>query len=126
VVTRKSYPGVSLGRRFVSWVNRRLIGVLFGLCISDYNFVQVYDRGVLTKQECFSTATAFITVERIVRAHKAGHPVVAVEASYHPRTLGSSSSGNLRVVRESLRDMARLWLELTFHPQRRSEQGDVS
>jgi glycosyltransferase involved in cell wall biosynthesis len=112
VVTRRSYPGVSAGRRFVSWGNRTLTRWLFGLEIEDYNFVQVYRRSVLQEQQCFSTATAFITVERIVRAHHAGHRVVAIAADYHRRPSGVSSSGNWRVVRDSLRDMARLRLEL--------------
>jgi dolichol-phosphate mannosyltransferase len=120
VVTRRSYPGVSTGRRFVSWGNRSLIRVLFGLDITDYNFIQVYRRAVLAKLECFSTATAFITVERIVRAHHAGYRVVAVDADYHRREAGVSSSGNLRVVRDSFRDMLRLWLQLKRSPATRT------
>ena len=116
VVTRQSYPGVSSARRCVSWVNRTLIRVLFRTGISDYNFVQVYKRSVLEQLPCFSTATAFVTVERIVRAHHAGFRVVAVEADYHRREVGVSTSGNWRVVRDSLRDMVRLWLELRGLP----------
>ena len=112
VVTRKSYPGVSRARRFVSWGNRTLIRLLFGTRISDYNFVQVYKRSVLDQLRCFSRATAFVTVERIIRAHHLGFRVLAVEAEYHPRQTGASSSGNWRVVRDSVRDMTRLWLEL--------------
>ncbi len=112
VVTRKSYPGVSRLRLFVSWVNRSLIRLLFGTDITDYNFVQVYKRDVLEQLPCFSKATAFVTVERIIRAHHLGFRVVAVEAEYHRRETGVSSSGTWRVVRDSLRDMVRLWLEL--------------
>jgi hypothetical protein len=112
VVTRRSYPGVSWQRRLVSWGNRSLIRLLFGMDVSDYNFTQVYNRAMLLQLPCFSTATAFITVERIIRAHHAGYRVVAVAAAYHRREVGTSSSGNLRVVAESLRDMLRLWMEL--------------
>jgi glycosyltransferase involved in cell wall biosynthesis len=119
VVTRQSYPGVSLGRRFVSWVNRTLIRLLFGVKISDYNFVQVYAREALMQDESFSTGTAFITVERIIRAHAAGRRVVAVDAEYHPRTTGKSSSGTVRVVCDSLRDMCRLWWQLRLKRSRR-------
>ena len=129
VVTRRSYPGVSAGRRFVSWANRSLIRVLFGLRITDYNFVQVYRRTVLTELECFSTATAFMTVERIVRAHHRGYRVEAIDADYHRRETGVSSSGNLRVIRDSVRDMARLWAELRLSRAGRASsgrcQGDV-
>jgi glycosyltransferase involved in cell wall biosynthesis len=122
VVTRRSYPGVSAGRRFVSWGNRTLIRALFGLNISDYNFVQVFKRQFLMNDESFSSGTAFITVERILRAHHAGARVVAVEAEYHRRPSGWSSSGNWRTVRDSLRDIARLWLELRLGSGRRRAQ----
>jgi glycosyltransferase involved in cell wall biosynthesis len=127
VVTRRSYPGVSAGRKFISWGNRSLIRVLFGLKIKDYNFVQIYKRAVLVQQECFSVATAFTTVERIIRAHQAGRRVVAMEADYHRRPAGVSSSGNLRVIRDSLLDMTRLWIELRLrqHPKKVDYRGDL-
>jgi len=112
VVTRRTYPGVTSMRRFVSWGNRTLIRTLFGLRISDYNFVQVFKRQFLMNDASFSAGTAFITVERILRAHHAGAHVVAVEAEYHRRPLGVSTSGNWRTVRDSLRDIVRLRLEL--------------
>jgi glycosyltransferase involved in cell wall biosynthesis len=123
VVTRRTYPGVTTGRRFVSWTNRTLIRTLFGLNISDYNFVQVFKRTFLMNEESFSAGTAFITVERIVRAHHAGGRVVAVEAEYHRRHTGASSSGNWRTVRDSLRDIARLWVELRLGSGRRSTRA---
>ena len=85
---------------------------MFGLRITDYNFVQIYKRSVLSAQQCFSTATAFVTVERIVRAHHAGGRVVEVTADYRPRAAGVSTSGSVRVIGASLRDMGKLWLEL--------------
>ena len=107
-----------------------MIRLLFGMSVSDYNFVQVYNRDMLLRLPCFSSATAFITVERIIRAHHAGHRVVAVEAEYHRRDVGVSSSGNLKVVRESMRDMLRLWMELRLgmgsSRNHRSHQGGPS
>jgi len=125
VVTRRSYPGVTAMRRFVSWGNRALIRALFGLSISDYNFVQVFKRQFLMNDESFSAGTAFITVERILRAHHAGARVVAVEAEYHRRPSGTSTSGNWRTVRDSLRDIVRLWLELRLGSGRRRAERAV-
>ena len=116
VATRRSYPGVSVGRAALSGVNRALIRVLFGLDVRDCNFVQVYKRSVLAGQRCFSTATNFITVEHIARAHRAGYRVVAVDADYHARPAGVSSSGSVRSMAVALRDMGRLWLELRVRP----------
>jgi glycosyltransferase involved in cell wall biosynthesis len=57
VVTRASYPGVTAARRFVSWGNRRLIRLLFGLAIDDYNFVQIFKRSMLVELESKSRGT---------------------------------------------------------------------
>lgn len=127
VATRRSYPGVSASRMALSGANRLLIRLLFGVGIRDYNFVQVYKRSVLAAQPCLSTATNFMTVEHIVRAHHAGHRIVAVPCDYHPRAAGSSSSGTLRHMAIALRDMARLRLELFRRPARASTwQGNPS
>ena len=53
VVTRRTYPGVTAGRRFVSRVHRTLLRVLFGLPIEDFNFVQIYKRDALMQDESF-------------------------------------------------------------------------
>jgi glycosyltransferase involved in cell wall biosynthesis len=114
VAKRRSYPGVRAGRELMSTANRTLIRTLFGVNVTDYNFIQVYKRAVLERQACISDATLFLTVERIVRAHHAGLRVVEVETEYHPRRAGTSTSGTLRNIVASLRDMARLRLELSF------------
>src|SRR5207244_1182428 len=116
VATRRSYPGVSETRVALSAMNRLAIRLLFGLTIADYNFVQIYKRNVLAEQRCFSTATNFITVEHIVRAHHAGHRAVGIPCDYHPRSLGTSSSGTFRQIAIALRDMTHLRLELWARP----------
>jgi glycosyltransferase involved in cell wall biosynthesis len=112
VAGRRDYPGITRGRRFVSDVNRAILRTLFGCRVRDYNFVQVYKRELVQDPRAFSTATPFITPELILRAHHAGRTVVEVDVDYHPRTVGKSSSFNGKNVRDALRDMGRLWLEL--------------
>jgi len=112
VAARRSYPGTSTARRFVSWSNRALIATLFGTRLKDYNFVQLYRRSVLGGQRTLSTATSFITPEKIIRASRAGLRVVEVEVDYHERLVGKPSSANLKNIGRELRDMARLRLQL--------------
>lgn len=118
VGTRRSYPGVSARRRFVSFVNWFLLRILFGAGPRDYNFVQVYRRELLRSLRIRSRATAFITPEIIIRAQRAGYRVVAVEVNYHRRETGVATSATLTNIWESLRDMLRLWVELRRNPRR--------
>jgi glycosyltransferase involved in cell wall biosynthesis len=113
VGSRAAYPGTSAARRFVSWVNRRLLRSLFGTPVRDFNFVQLYRRSVLDAQPSISDATSFITAEKIIRAHSAGLRVVEVEVPYHPRVEGTPSSANWRNIRRALVDMMRLRRDLS-------------
>ena len=112
VAERRSYPGTTAPRRFVSSVNRGLLHALFRVPVTDFNFIQMYRRSVLTDLPSFSQATSFITVEKIVRAHKSGFKVVAVPATFHERVIGKPSSATVRNIAQALSDMSRLWLEL--------------
>ena len=112
VAARKRYPGTTAQRRFVSWVNRTLLDVLFGAHLRDYNFIQVYKKSVLLAQPTLSDATSFVTPEIIIRAHKKGLSVVEVDVDYHRREVGQPSSANTANIRRAIADMGRLWLEL--------------
>jgi glycosyltransferase involved in cell wall biosynthesis len=117
VCGRKSYPGITLPRQLVSWTNRTILRVLFGTSIVDYNFVQFYKRAVIQGMHTFSTATSFITPEKIIRAARSGCTVVEVPATYHERVAGKPSSANWKNIRRALADMARLRVELWRHPK---------
>jgi glycosyltransferase involved in cell wall biosynthesis len=119
VATRRSYPGISAGRRLVSLVHRSLLRVLFRVDLADFNFVQVYKRSVAKDMSSFSKATSFITAEKIIRAHCSGLRVVAVPATFHERVKGKPSSATVPNIARALRDMGRLWLELRTQPAKR-------
>jgi glycosyltransferase involved in cell wall biosynthesis len=112
VASRQSYPGITPARRFVSFANRALLRVLFGARVHDYNFIQIYRRSVIRDLPSFSTATSFITAEKIIRASHGGLRVVEVPVRYLPRVAGTPSSANWHNIRAALRDMGRLWVDL--------------
>jgi glycosyltransferase involved in cell wall biosynthesis len=113
VASRKTYPGTTAPRRFVSWTNRALIRAMFGTRIKDYNFIQIYRRSFLTGLPSLSTATSFITPEKIIRAHHRGLKVAEEEVDYYRRELGTPSSANVKNIKQALKDMARLRFELS-------------
>lgn len=118
VASRKTYPGTSAPRRFVSWTNRALIRATFGSPFKDYNFIQIYRRSMLLSFPRTSTATSFITPEIIIRAHRGGYVVVEEEVDYHRRELGTPSSANVKNIKQAVRDMARLRMALAREGRR--------
>lgn len=117
VASRRTYPGTSAPRRFVSWTNRAIIRALFGSRVHDYNFIQIYNKRVIDLPS-FSDATSFITPEKIIRAHRNGWKVVEVVVDYHERHHGKPSSANVKNIRRALSDMGKLWLELRREERR--------
>ena len=92
--------------------NRALLRAAFGTTIVDYNYVQFYRTAVLNEMKTFSSATSFITPEKIIRAVRAGKRVVEMEMEYHERRAGKASSATWKNVKQALRDIARLRVEL--------------
>lgn len=118
VASRKTYPGTTAPRRFVSWTNRTLIRGLFGTHHKDYNFIQIYRRSVLLSLPRTSTATSFITPEIIIRAERAGYVVEEEVIDYHRREVGTPSSANVKNIKQAVRDMVRLRMALAREGRR--------
>jgi len=106
---RDRYAGYTLSRKAMSWANRMLLGLLFGLKLRDYNFVQLYRKRIWERVRVESKSTAFLTPEAMIRAHDMGFRIVEVVTRYRAREEGVATSGSLRVISHSLRDMFRFW-----------------
>ncbi len=113
VAARKSRAGYSPYRVLTSVVHRKLLHLLFPLHLHDYNFVQLYRRGVWQNLRVESRSTAFLTPEALLRAYDLGYRIKEVEIEYHPRTEGVATSGKPKVIIRSLRDMLSFWWKRT-------------
>jgi glycosyltransferase involved in cell wall biosynthesis len=109
VAARTGRTGYSAFRVLTSIVNVTLLNLLFGLRLRDYNFVQIYRRSVIEAVHVETTGTAFVTPETIIRAHDMGFRIKEVPIEYHARTTGVATSGTIKVIATSMRDMLRLW-----------------
>lgn len=109
VAARNQRPNYTAYRRFLSWGNLTLVRLLFDLKLSDFNFVQLYRKEVLEVARPDAASTGFITTETLIRAHDAGFRIKEVQVDYHPRLRGVATSGSLKVVVRSLRDLFRFW-----------------
>lgn len=96
-------------RRFLSWGNLTLQRLLFHLKLRDCNFVQLYRKAVLDAIKPDAKSTGFITTETLIRAQDAGYRIKEVVIQYHPRLRGVATSGSLKVVVRTLRDLLRFW-----------------
>lgn len=111
VASRMERAGYSSFRRLTSVVNITLLHTLFDLKLRDYNFVQLYRREVLRTVKARTQSTAFITPETMIRAHDKGFRIKEVPVTYHARTRGVATSGSLKVITTSMRDMFTFWAQ---------------
>jgi len=112
VAARTSRPGYTPFRLLTSYVNVTLLNVLFDLKLSDYNFVQLYRREVIERARPETRSTAFITPETMIRAHGLGYRIKEVPVPYHARETGVATSGSMKVILTSMRDMFKFAIDL--------------
>ncbi|HEV7501143.1 MAG TPA: glycosyltransferase family 2 protein [Vicinamibacteria bacterium] len=89
-----------------------LVRTVFGLRVRDVNFAfKLFRRSVLQKFTLTSEGS-FIDAEFLLRARKAGCPIIQIGLDYFPRTRGTSTLASIGVILDILRDMAVRWREL--------------
>ena len=101
-----------LVRAVYTFCYNHLIRTLFGLRVRDVNFAfKLFRRAVLQKFRLTSDGS-FIDAEFLLRARKAGCPIIQIGLDYFPRTRGTSTLASVPVILAILRDMAARWREL--------------
>jgi glycosyltransferase involved in cell wall biosynthesis len=99
-------------RALYTFCYNHLIRALFGLRVRDVNFAfKLFRRGILQKFPLTSEGS-FIDAEFLLRARKAGCPIIQIGLDYFPRTRGTSTLASVGVIFTILRDMASRWREL--------------
>ena len=89
-----------------------MIRSLFGLKVRDVNFAfKLFRRSVLQKFPLKSQGS-FIDAEFLLRAKKAGCPIIQIGLDYFPRTRGLSTLASFGVIATMLGEMAANWKDL--------------
>jgi glycosyltransferase involved in cell wall biosynthesis len=99
-------------RTVYTFAYNHLIRILFGLKVRDVNFAfKLFRRSVLAKFPLKSEGS-FIDAEFLLRARKAGCPIIQIGLDYFPRTRGLSTLASFGVIASILREMTENWNEL--------------
>lgn len=104
----------SIVRKFYTFVwSKFLPRLLFNLKVTDYSCgfkmikSKVYDRvQPLIGEEKVTQ------IEMLVKAQRAGFRFAEVEVGHFPRTHGTQTGANIKVVAKSIRDLLKLWWKL--------------
>jgi glycosyltransferase involved in cell wall biosynthesis len=99
-------------RALYTFSYNHLVRGLFGLRVRDVNFAFKLFRRSILERFTLTSEGSFIDAEFLLRARKAGCPIIQIGLDYFPRTRGTSTLASFAVIVEILRDMARRWREL--------------
>lgn len=108
---RSDYSG---WRLLVSWLNIRLIQLLFGMPQRQFNYISMYRLSVLRQMSIEHWHSAFFHAETLIKARDLGYRLVEVEICYVPRASGRASGADARLIMRTLRDMVLFWFRRTF------------
>jgi glycosyltransferase involved in cell wall biosynthesis len=100
-------------RLLVSWINIRLIQILFGMTERQFNYISMYRLAVLRQMRIEYWRSAFFHAETIIKAKALGYRLAEVEISYTPRTSGRPTGARPKLLVSTVRDMLRFWVRWT-------------
>jgi len=89
-----------------------LIRSAFALRLRDVNFSFKLFRRSLLDRISLKSEGSFIDAEFLLRARKAGAPIIQIGVDYFPRSRGTSTLASPKVILGILREMFGLWAEL--------------
>lgn len=102
---------------------RLALRLLYGLRVRDPDCAcKLFRRSVLEDIR-LESGGAFMSAELLIKLQQRGRRIVEVGVPHYPRTAGSASGANPRVVFRAVRDFWRLRLRLWFRRKEALEQG---
>jgi len=95
-------------RKINGWCWTKLVCLLFGLKIRDIDCAfKLYRREIFDNIELSSTG-ALIDTEILARAARKGYRITQKGVHHYPRTAGSSTGANLRVILRAFKELFKL------------------
>lgn len=123
---RTSYPGYSVFRRFLTWVNRWLNRILFGFFLKDVNYIKIYKRDSLKKfigpfqvssnkalksdlgNIRFVSKSSYIESEIMYHLTNRKLKIIQTPAGYLPRKHGVSAAVRPKTLKMVFEDICKL------------------
>ena len=99
-------------RRLCGWAWSKMVSFVFGLKIKDIDCAfKLYKREIFDHIEMRSEG-ALIDAEILARAHRAGYCMAQKPVKHLPRTTGTQSGGNIRVILRAFKELLKLRKEI--------------
>lgn len=94
-------------RLVVAWIYHRVLRWTFGLRVADVDcaFKLIGREALDDVLDKLESASAFISPELLIRAWKAGIPIVEVGVPHYPRAFGRAKGASVKVILRTIREI---------------------
>jgi|SRR5579864_1550729 len=99
----------TLLRKFVSFTDRALVRLLFGLALKDLHWIRFYRRELLDRM-VLTSRSPIVDTEMVVFAKKLGARIREVPLADHPRETGVARGASIKSVVQSVGELLALRL----------------
>ncbi len=106
-----------LVRKINGWCWTKLVNIMFGMRIKDIDCAFKLYRTEIFKDMKLSSRGALIDTEVLARAIRKGCTVTQVGVHHYPRTAGSQTGANLKVVIRAFKELFKLYREICNEPR---------
>ncbi len=112
----------NLIRKINGWCWTKLVCLLFGIKVRDIDCAfKLYKREIFDNIKVVSTG-ALIDAEILARAVRKGYRITQKGIHHYPRTAGSQTGANFRVILRAFKELLRLRSQIRKHRLHRSKQ----
>jgi len=108
-------------RTLISYSNIFLIRLMFGMRLSQYQYISMYRMDILRNMRITCTDSAFFLAEILIRARDQGCRLIEVPIQYAPRVSGKPTGAKLVLVIQTVLDLFLFWFK--WLPSRKTKGG---
>lgn len=101
-------------RKLISYSNIFLVRLLFGMKLSQYQYISMYRMDSLRGMKITRLRSAFFLAEILIRARDQGNRLIEVPIQYAPRVSGKPTGAKFVLVIHTVLDLFLFWLGWLF------------
>ena len=109
VGVRSDVSDYSAFRRLVHYANIRLLQLLFGVALHEFQWISLYRLATLKNIDVEYCASPFFFAEVLIKTRALGARLVEVKIRYLPRRTGQATGAHWRQIAGTLRDISLFW-----------------
>jgi len=108
---RQQLPSYNLFRKFLSFFNKSMNRLLYGLELKDVNWAMAFKTADLRQLRLRMNST-LLKSEACIKLMLLGYRVVEIPSTCHPRTSGKAKGASPKIIWQAVKELFKLFVEV--------------